>query len=161
MIQLPVADRLVLMQTTLERAAEELGDLTEPVTKRFYRRCPAAAASFRELGLGEPRPLEARMIESVLFCLMTWLEERPIVEMLIQVYLPHHYLTLGVEVDWFRAMVEETADIIAETIPPGNAAERAAWSEISSGVLAVIADALATPDMVRWRASREPVVDKA
>jgi len=155
MSELTLAERMTLMETTLERAAEAVGDLTRPVRDRFYRRYPEAAASFHELGLGEPGPLEARMIESALFCLMHWLEESTVVKTLVDVYLPHHCITLNVREEWFQGMVEETADIVMETIPPEQAAEQAVWGEIRAGLIAAIADAASAPDMVRLNALGE------
>jgi len=54
-----------------------------------------------------------------------------------------------------------TADVVKETIPPGQAAEQAVWSDIRSGLLTAIADAASGPDMVPPNASRESARLKA
>jgi len=41
----------MLLENSLERAAERLGDITEPVMNRYYASHPEARASFNEHGL--------------------------------------------------------------------------------------------------------------
>lgn len=151
MTQRSAAERLVLMEAALERAAETIGDLTGPVIARLYRRCPEAAEAFARLGLGDTSELEGRMVTTTLFCLMQWIEEPVMIEVIIHDTLPHHCLTLGIHPTVFRALAEETADIIIETIPADRPDERAVWLQLRSALLGVVAEATADPHLARMR----------
>lgn len=147
------ADRTALMEAALERAAELIGDITQPVMDRLYRRCPEARAAFVRLGLDRPDELAGQMVETSLYCLMSWLDEAPMIEIMLSESLPHHCITLGIAPELFRALAEETADIVIETIPADRPAERAVWGDIRDGVLGVIATAEASPLLARLRAT--------
>ena len=47
------AAKLELIERSLERAAETVGDITAPLMARFYAAHPAAEASFEHHGLGK------------------------------------------------------------------------------------------------------------
>ena len=55
-------DRLAIIEAGLERAADQLGDVTAPVMAEFYARFPAARASFSHHMPGNPASLEAEMV---------------------------------------------------------------------------------------------------
>ncbi|MEP2101825.1 MAG: hypothetical protein ABJP02_09980 [Parasphingorhabdus sp.] len=129
------------LETSLERAADELGDITDPVMKRYYELHPDARASFREHGLGNTVKLEAEMVESVVYCLMNWLESPQEIRIMFGSTVPHHEETLHVESNWFSGLVDAAVHVIAATIPEAQQEERALWEEIHQGVNALIADA--------------------
>ena len=127
-LPMPGEDRsatpIALMEAALARAADEVGDLTQPVMDRLRRRCPDTEATFVRLGLGRPDQLAGQMVETALYCLMSWLDEEAPIRIMLHESLPHHCLTLGIEPELFRALAEETADLVIETIPataPTNA----------------------------------------
>jgi hypothetical protein len=125
-----VQPKLLLLESSLERAAEVLGDITEPAMSRFYEGYPEAKASFEHHGLGKTEKLEATMVENALFWAMNWLE-RP-TEIIIQVggSVPHHQDTLKVTLAWYRGLVESVIDVIADTIPADRGEELAVWRQI-------------------------------
>jgi len=65
------AARQALLERGLERAAEALGDVTEPVMAAFYAGFPEAEASFERLSLDNRARLEGEIVAQALYCLMT------------------------------------------------------------------------------------------
>jgi hypothetical protein len=61
-----------LLENSLGRAAEILGDVTGPVMEKYYTNHPKAKISFEEHGFGNGVKLEAEMVESIIYCLMNW-----------------------------------------------------------------------------------------
>jgi len=136
------AERSVLLDAILMRAADQLGDLTGPVMQRFYQDFPEAMAAFEYHGLGKRERLEAEMVETALYSVMTWVE-RP-VEVSIMLYgsVPHHRNTLHVRPEWYRGLLNALVGLLAETIPAEAATEKQLLSEIHAGLLEAIAEAL-------------------
>ncbi|MEH6756255.1 MAG: hypothetical protein V7676_01945 [Parasphingorhabdus sp.] len=133
--------KTALLETSLERAADKLGDITDPVMKRYYSLYPDARASFHEHGLGNTVKLEADMVESVLYALMNWLEAPQEIRIIFGSTVPHHEETLHVNSDWFRGLVDAAVYVISETIPDEQRDEHALWKEIQTGVNGLIAEA--------------------
>lgn len=133
--------KMNLLETSLERAADALGDITDPVMERYYAVHPRARASFREHGLGNTVKLEAEMVESVVYCLMNWLDRPQEIRVMFGSTVPHHEETLHVDSNWFTGLVDAATHVITETIPAAKQDERELWEEIHHGVNALIADA--------------------
>ncbi len=134
-------EKIMLLETSLERTAEQLGDITAPVMKRYYEIHPGARASFREHGLGNTVKLEAEMVESVVYCLMNWLDRPQEIRIMFGSTVPHHEETLHVKTDWFRGLVDAAVHVIAQTIPIARQDERNLLEEIHQGINNLIADA--------------------
>jgi hypothetical protein len=124
------AERVILLERSLDRAAAQIGDITGPVMSRYYQRHPEAIAAFDAHALGNRGALEGDMVERVLYCLMQWLESPGEIEMLLTGSVIHHNDTLQIPPTWFDELVKATADIIVETIPPQNSAEIAVWADL-------------------------------
>lgn len=133
--------KMQLLETALERAAVRLGDITEPVMTRYYENHPAAKESFREHGLGNTRKLEAEMVESVVYCIMNWLERPQEIRIMFGSTVPHHEETLLVSHDWFTGLVDAGVTIIDETIPTAEDREREVLEEIHKGLTSVVEEA--------------------
>lgn len=133
--------KTTLLETSLERAADKLGDITDPVMNRYYAVHPGARESFREHGLGNTVKLEAEMVESVVYCLMTWLDRPEEIRIMFGSTVPHHEETLHVNSDWFSGLVDAAVHVINETIPDAQQNERALWDEIHKGISDLITDA--------------------
>jgi hypothetical protein len=136
--------RIKLLEQSLTRAADVLGDLTPPVMKQYYARYPEAKQAFEHHGLGKRERLEADMMDNVLYSLMTWLE-RP-VEVSIMLYgsVPHHSRTLHVQPDWYQGLLNTAIDLIKETIPETVGGEIKLLNEIQSGLQGAISETLGT-----------------
>lgn len=143
------AEQEALLEAILMRAADQLGDLTIPVMARFYQKFPEALAAFEHHGLGKRERLEAEMVETVLYSVMTWIE-RPI-EVAIMLYgsVPHHRNTLHVRPEWYRGLINALVDLLDGTIPVGAVAEVRLLTEIRAGLLEAIAEALAAVETVQ------------
>lgn len=136
-----VTSKMNLLENTLERAAAQLGDITEPVIARYYQEHPAAEKSFREHGLGNTRKLEAEMVESVVYCIMNWLERPQEIRIMFGSTVPHHEDTLRVSSDWFTGLVNAAAYVIGDTIPSAKHDERLVLQEIHAGLTNVVEEA--------------------
>jgi hypothetical protein len=129
-----VPDKLRLMDASLERAAEAVGDITGPVMARFYEAFPPARASFEHHGWGQREKLEAVMVENALYVAMTWLDRPSEVRILLGGSVPRHQDTLAVAPDWYRGLVDAAIDVIVESIPPHELAELEVWKTIRRGL---------------------------
>jgi len=118
------------LETSLERAAELLGDITPHVYEVYYRRCPQAKADFEYHFPGEGHPLEGQMVEQALYCLMEWYESPGEVEIILLSTVPHHIETLHIEPNHFSELIIAVCETIVSTIPPENTEELGVWAEL-------------------------------
>lgn len=125
-----VTEKQALIQTSLERAAEALGDITKPVYALYYSRCPEARARFTSLYPQGQERLEGTMVEQVVYCLMYWFESPGEIEVVLISTIPHHIETLGVTGDMFSRLITAVCDTVTATIPPEAEAEHAVWREL-------------------------------
>lgn len=127
-----------LLEESLERAAECVGDITEPVLQAFYPQFPEMRQIFREWDpLGKVR-LEAQMVEQSLYCLMNIFDRADEISIIVHDSVPYHRLVLNVSPEAFGAMMDATCDIIVETIPDDARDERALWDEIRAKMRALV-----------------------
>lgn len=131
-------EKAALIDDILMRAAEQIGDVTVPAMEAFYRRHPEALAVFESLSRGWREQLEGQMIENSVYCLMRWFEAPGEITVMLQESVPHHHETLQVPADWYRDLIEFTAELIAKTIPAENVAEQAVWSAARQELCKVI-----------------------
>lgn len=127
-----------LLEQTLERAAESVGDITGPTMERFYAGFPDARDAFDRLCVGNRQHLEERMVENCLYCMMEWYGRPGEVRGLIEDQIPHHIRTLEVSAEWYWEMLRASLEVIIETIPADAQAERAIWAEMSDGLKTTI-----------------------
>jgi hypothetical protein len=127
-----------LIEQTLNRTAEQVGDITGPVMARYYQRFPEAMTAFDTHAQGNRPRLEGEMVERALYCLMYWFESPGEIEILLSGSVLHHNDTLQVPPTWYNELLQATAEVIVETIPPENSAELAAWEALCSDLREVI-----------------------
>lgn len=130
-----------LAERSIERAAEVVGDITQPTLDRFYARFPEAKAAFLRLAGNDCDRVEARMVENCLYCMMYWFGRPGEVRGVIEDQIPHHIRTLEVSAQWYWEMLHASLEVVMETIPPEAQDEIALWSEMSEGLKAMIANA--------------------
>lgn len=135
------AAKLELLDASLMRAAEVIGDLQQPTFARYYARFPEARDEFMRLGVADGHPLEAMMIDNCLYCAMTLLERPEEVEILLLNSVAHHIDTLHVAADRYAGLLDAMIDVVAESLPTGAVDERALWSEIRTRLQGMIAHA--------------------
>lgn len=127
-----------LLETTLTRAADMLGDVTPAVMTRFYARWPEARATFEALSPGRREVLEGEMIERVLYCLMQWHDYPGEIEIMLFGSVPHHAQTLNVPAEWYGGLLAMAMEVIGETIPADRADETGCWSDLRSDLAALV-----------------------
>ncbi len=132
------AEKAALVEETLSRAAEKIGDVTPAVMEIYYRRHPEALAAFEAHALGKRSHLEGQMVENSLHCLMHWVQSPGEIEVLLSGSVPHHRDTLHVPPEWYSAFIEATADVIAQTIPAHHTTEIAVWDDVRDALHKVI-----------------------
>jgi hypothetical protein len=123
-----------LLDTSLEHAAELLGDITAPVMARFYDVHPEARRVFEYHGLLGREKLEAEMVQNALYWTMTWLEHDKEIRIHLGNSVPHHEETLKVPSRWYRGLVDAVIDVIAETIPADHLDALELWKRIREGL---------------------------
>lgn len=133
-----MAARKELLDASLLRAAEQLGDITAPVVELFYSRHPECRRAFETLWPGRQNGLEGEMVERVLYCLMQWFESPGEIEIMLMGSVPHHAMTLKVDPAWYGGFLEAAIDVLTATIPPDCAAERAVWADLRGELLQLI-----------------------
>lgn len=133
------AQRLSLMETTLGRAAERLGDVTPAAMQLFYARYPDARAAFEMHGIGNPARLEGEMVQQALYCLMYWFDSPGEIEIVLLGSVPHHKQTLKVPPEWYSGLIESVMDVVAGIIPPERDEERENWATLRRELTEVIA----------------------
>jgi hypothetical protein len=130
--------RQAAIEARLERAAEAIGDLTEPVMAEYYRRFPAARASFAHHSPHNPGKLEAEMVGNTLFYVMSWYTDPIAAQIYFDSSVPHHRVALDVPPDWFRGMIEVLIDVIEAAVPPLNSGEVAAWKDVRNSLVGLV-----------------------
>lgn len=137
------ADNAALISAVLERAAEQLGDITRPSVDLCYARHPDSRALFHALDMHNPERLEGAMVEQSLYCLMYWTESPGEVEIVLMTTIPHHIETVGVSAELFTRFFEAVCDVVAGTIPEDQTAQRQAWQDQRAELLGVMASSAA------------------
>jgi len=133
------AHRHALLEQGLLRAAEQLGDVTQPVMEAFYLRFPDARAAFDRLALGRRANLEGEMVAQVLYCLATWFEQPGEVEMVLMGSVPHHAQTLEVRPEWYDGLIAAGCAVLGGQ---ADGEERAVWDELEAELRAVVRDSM-------------------
>jgi len=133
-----LATRQALLEGGLERAAEALGDVTEPVMAVFYERFPEAQAAFDRLSLGNRAQLEGEMVAQAVYCLMTWFEYPGEVQGVLMTSVPHHKQTLEVRPEWYEGLLSSTCAVLSADAPDGA---RQVWQDLRSELCDFIRDA--------------------
>ena len=106
-----------LVNAVLERAAEDLGDITEAVLERYHASYPQARACFMHHEPHDFAKLEAEMVSEALYCLMKWPESPGEVEIILLTTVPHHADTLAVPPDLFGGLITAVSETVAASIP--------------------------------------------
>lgn len=130
-----IEEKKALLLASLERAAEELGDITPHVMAAYYARHPEARERFEELHSGNPDRLEGQMVEQVLYCLMEWFDSAGEIEIILITTVPHHIDTLNIPPTFFADLIDAVCDTVVATIPADRAGERAVWDELRHELL--------------------------
>lgn len=126
------------IEARLERAAAVLGDMTAPVMAEYYRRYPAAQASFVHHAPHGPERLEAEMVGNTLYYVMTWFESPIEARIYFDTSVPHHRVALDVPPDWFRGLIESLIDVIEAGVPAVDDAEQQAWDEMRQALVGLV-----------------------
>ena len=129
---------MALVEQSLTRAAEVVGDVTPAAIERFYSRFPEAKVAFEMHSRGNRSQLEGEMVERALYCLMNWFGSPGEVEILLSGSVLHHNDTLQVRPEWYGGLIDTTAEVIAQTIPVNQDAEHAAWQKLCRELSEVI-----------------------
>lgn len=126
------------IEARLERAATVLGDLTAPVMAEYYRRYPAARASFVHHAPHGPERLEAEMVGNTLYYVMNWFESPVEARIYFDTSVPHHRVALDVPPDWFRGLIESLIDVIEAQVPAVDDTEQSAWDEMREALVGLV-----------------------
>lgn len=126
-----------LIEAGLGRAAEVLGDVTQPVIDLFYARFPDSRANFARHSPHNPASLEAEMVGNTLYYVMIWFENPIEARIAFDSSVPHHRVALGVPPDWYRGFIEAFLDVVEPAAAP-QGEEAAAWVELRAGLVGLV-----------------------
>ena len=143
------AAKLQVVEAILERVSEVICDITDPVMAEFYRSEPEAEQLFKQHRPVDTVWLEAGMVEQALYCFMRWHESPGEIEMSMLGSVPHHAETLAVSVDHYRKLINATATVIRNVIPPENSLEIELWDEITNSLHKIVD--LASEDVIETK----------
>ncbi len=133
-----IEEKKALLFSSLERAAEELGDITPYVMERYYGRLPEGRVQFQELHEWNQGTLEGAMVEQTLYCLMEWYESPGEVEIILVTTVPHHLETLDVPLELFTGLIDTVCETIVSTIPEQEKGELAVWEELHTTIRGLV-----------------------
>lgn len=125
-----IDEKKALLYSSLERAAEHLGDITPQVMALYYERYPDARQRFDELNNRGRLRLEGEMVEQVLYCLMTWYDSSGGIESILVNTIPHHVDTLNVRPQLFSELITAVCDTVTVTIPLHETGELSVWRKL-------------------------------
>lgn len=132
--------KLDILNHSLERAAEELGDINALVQSRYYKAYPEAEEEFNRLAFQNRNTrsrMENSMIDSVLYCFMVWFEHPKEVDLTLQGASLQHTETkipLAVVV----GLLETTADVILSTVDRDDTETRRIWQELQNSLIEIM-----------------------
>jgi hypothetical protein len=129
--------KLDALHTSLERASDQLGDITPIVMSTLYACRADAHERFEDLAAGNRAQLEGEMVEQVLYCLMEWFTSPGEIEILLLSTIPHHIDTLGVGPGLFNDLISIVCETVIATIPASAEDERRVWTELEGELLAI------------------------
>ena len=127
--QFDISETLNLFESSLENAAEVLGDITPIVLDQFFKECPEAEAIFRTHGMGAKESLQASMVDWGLYCLMNWFERKQEIEIILfDAAKQHDFLKLDpkLTINLFNTLI----DVIESTVAEDQIETKRLWSQI-------------------------------
>lgn len=127
----------IVIEAGLARAAEALGDVTQPVMAEFYRRFPDARASFAHHSPHKPESLEAEMVGNTLYYVMAWFGNPVEARIAFDSSVPHHRVALNVPPDWYRGMIDAFFDVVEPAAAP-QGDEQQAWADLRAGLVGLV-----------------------
>ncbi|MFM1982527.1 MAG: hypothetical protein RJB22_1246 [Pseudomonadota bacterium] len=123
-------ERQAIVTRALERAAEQIGDITAPVMAAFYARFPEARDSFVHHWPDRPAQLEQEMVGNALYFVMIWYERPSEVKYALWSSVPHHDVALHVPPTWYAGLMDATISVLAATAPNTDPAEAQMWRDM-------------------------------
>jgi hypothetical protein len=134
------AEKLAMVEEILTRVAEDMGDITQAVFALYYQRLPEARERFQFHAQGNIANLEGEMVAQALYCLMTWFESPGEIEILLLGSVPHHKETLHIPTIYYRELINATAEVVEQSIPPENSEELNVWGELRRALQTLVDD---------------------
>jgi hypothetical protein len=128
------SDKLQVLESILERAADELGDITPLVMADFYSLHPGSRELFGHHGGQNVGRMEADMVESALYCLMTWFDRPAEIEIMFTHTIPHHEM-LNIPVEQFAGLLESTIRVLGATLATDDSSGACIWGELEDSLL--------------------------
>ncbi|MEQ1499053.1 MAG: hypothetical protein ABL914_10365 [Novosphingobium sp.] len=133
-----IHSRQPMIEAGLMRAAEALGDITQPVMDAFYARFPDARASFAHHSPRNPGSLEAEMVGNTLYYVMGWFENPIEARIAFDSSVPHHKVALNVPPDWYRGFIDAFLDVVEPAAAAEGPDEAAAWADLREGLVGLV-----------------------
>ena len=133
-------DKAALMDTALECVVDSKGDIMPLVIEEYYQRCPDGKESFEHHGFDGHVRLTESMVDSVLYCITGWVDNRREIESLIADTVPHHK-SLKIPRDLLVSLLDVTLEVLLSGVPIENQRARSLLVSIGREIRLEISNA--------------------
>lgn len=123
------SQKQTLLDNAMERVAEQEGDIYPLCLGRFYERFPDAREQFDTHGGQSSHAIEQSMLESTLYCLVTWFERYEVIRLVLLDANTQHKL-LKVPTHMVLGLLDTFIEVILSAVPQSDEATRQVISEI-------------------------------
>lgn len=118
-----VEENSKLMEQILEYAVENVGDIVPIVIERFYQRYPEGEEAFKHHGFERHIRVAAEMVDSVLYCVMSWVERPREIKSIISDTVPHHR-SLKIPDELLESLLDVTYEVLNSALPTESEREK-------------------------------------
>ena len=133
-------EKLAILNTSLEYAANTLGDINPQVLSNYYSAYPEAEKEFDRLSFGNREirtRMERSMIDSALYCFMAWYEYPSEVDLTLQGAATQHSDT-KIPLSLVTGLLQATAEVIMSAIPKNDGQALGVWRELEANLIDIM-----------------------
>lgn len=116
-------ENIKLMEQVLEYAAENVGDVTPIIIERYYKRYPEGKEAFKDHGFDRHMQVAQEMVDSALYCVMSWIERPREIKSIISDTVPHHR-SLKIPDELLESLLDVTYEVLNSGLPTSAEKEK-------------------------------------
>ena len=128
------AAEMQLLETILERAAEELGDVHPQIIRYFFSQCPEAEEVFTQHGGIHRIAMQNAMIDWGMYCLLCWLDNVGEAKNALT-DAAHRHKSSQIDSRFTRTLMESMFTVLGRGVSLEDVAEQRLWHRIESEII--------------------------